>query len=238
MDVIGPIGSLLTAGMQIMNRYDYFKRNKMLFQTYIQIVKLWEKELGKDKLQQIVEETGEVEGILNQCKIMVKQLKKKFLSFQRKNAVSKFFKAKKINDDIDCFTNGMQNLMDILSFKIGVKNSENITKLSTKLDQILTNFDTIKEDQQSMHLQSQLQGAEIQKCIKDIAGRVKQSSDVYKTLEYHCRYPSTPHLESAPLKPSSTSNLEEEKTGCETNSEPEPEIRLSTDSDSDSEDEN
>jgi len=51
----------LSAGIQIMNRYDHYKRNTVLFNSYIQIIKLWERELGNEKLSQILQDGKEVE---------------------------------------------------------------------------------------------------------------------------------------------------------------------------------
>ncbi|CAI2363476.1 unnamed protein product [Moneuplotes crassus] len=229
MDVIGPIGSLITAGMELMNRYEHCKRNKKLFETYIQIIKLWEKELGKENLKQIIEETDEVQCIVDQCTTMIKQLKRKFISFKKKNMFSKFFKAKKINDDIDAFTNGMQNLMDILSFKINVKNSEKLNEVNDRLELISQQLGSLKIESSDTRMQLLAQTDGIQQVMQDFAIKVQSSTEAYRSLEYHCRYPGRGiRLKDAELD--FQGEIEEEKkTGC---SDSEKEVRLSDSGDS------
>ena len=135
--------------------------------------------------------------------------------------ISKFFRAKRINDDIDAFTNAMQNLMDILSFKISVKNSEKLNELNHKLDTVLMKMSHLQLDSSEVRLKFLSQNEDLQDWMKKISSNLKNSSEAYKTLEYHWRNPGR-DLKTKDFE--YLSDEEEKKTGC---TESEKEVRLS-----------
>jgi pSer/pThr/pTyr-binding forkhead associated (FHA) protein/uncharacterized coiled-coil protein SlyX len=103
--------------------------------------------------------------------------------------ITKFFKAQKIHDDIDTFTNAMKKLMDILSFKIMVKNSEKIDQVNSQLE---TMMERLKEIDKSTIEQKELNSTnseELKQWMKSISSKLKDNTSAYKNLEYHCRFP-------------------------------------------------
>jgi hypothetical protein len=140
MELLGPIESLLSVGVLIMGRHEYYNRNAKLFQTYMQIIKQWENELSA------IADDEEVKSIVKQCQTMMHSLQDKFIRFGQKWKITRFIKAKKIHEDINAFANAMQNLMDILSFRISIKNREKLDTVNDKLDVLIQSLDDLKNE--------------------------------------------------------------------------------------------
>ena len=83
----------------------------------------------------------------------------------------------------------MQNLMDILSFKINLKNSENLNNLMKKVEDVLTKIADIENHAQDNQNKIDLHNKDLQEWMKEISSKLQDSNSAYKKLEYHCRFP-------------------------------------------------
>jgi len=151
---------------------------------------------------------------------MMKDLKNQFMKFEKKWKITKFFKAQRVHHDIDSFTKSMQNLMDILTFKVNVKNSEKLDKLAVAQTKILIGESIIEANQKYTMFRSDQMNDQLNVILEKITEiEMKQTEQFAQRNEYHCRFPGKPIPLNQEISGLTFCTEEEEKKTKPTDSE-------------------
>mmetsp|Transcript_30868 Transcript_30868/g.27301 ORF Transcript_30868/g.27301 Transcript_30868/m.27301 type:complete len:80 (-) Transcript_30868:118-357(-) len=79
----------------------------------------------------------------------------------------------------------MQNLMDILSFKIDLKNSQTLNEIQGKVDEMYTKIMDLDGQAQSNVLRLELYQDDLKGYLQGISNKIEEGNSKYRGLEYH-----------------------------------------------------